>query len=547
LDQDFPKKDGLTIALAQSNFTAGHFAGSVARIAGLYNIAAAAKADLIVFPEMAITGYPAEDLILHKRFQDLSMETAEDIARQAIQGTAILAGGLWREGDALYNAVFLMQDGKITHRQYKHRLPNYGVFDDKRLFAEGPMPEPMEWRGMKLGVLVCEDMWLPEVATHLESHGAEMLIALNASPFETGKPRMRERIAVQRAQETGLPLIYVNPVGGQDEIVFDGGSFALSAEGTLATRLRAFNDDLAFLQLKKQDMQWVPQRGLIQPEQSDVQAIYSALVVGLRDFVEKNGFSGVMIGMSGGMDSAFAAAIAVDALGCSRVRAAMLPSPITSAESREDAAECSQLLGVRMDVIPIEPGMRAFDAMLAPVLGSELFDPIAEINQTRLRCSVLMAISTREKLLLLNTGNKSEMAVGYTNLYGDMNGHYAVLKDLYKTDVYKVAAWRNAQGRIIPGRIFTKPPSAELHTGQADQDTLPPYAVLDAILLQLVEKRLSIAEVVAQGFAHATVEQVARMLYFAEHKRRQAPPGVKISSMAFGRDRRLPLTCGWRG
>lgn len=537
----------LTVALAQSNFMAGHFEGNVARITGLYNIAAVAKADLVVFPEMAMTGYPTEDMVLRRQFQDLSMQTAEAIARQTIPGTAMLAGGLWREGDALYNTAFLMEGGNIVHRQHKHHLPNYGVFDEKRHFAAGAMPEPIEWHGVNLGVLVCEDMWLPDVAAHLKRKGAELLIALNASPFETGKAHVREHIAAERARETGLPLVYVNPVGGQDEIVFDGGSFALSAHGEITLRAKAFQDELAFLHFEQQEAQWLPERGIIQPEQGELEAMYCAMVVGLRDFVDKNGFSGVVLGMSGGIDSALSAAVAVDALGSSRVRAVMMPSPVTSPESLEDAAECAKRLGVPMDIIPIEPGMRAFDAMLAAPLNNEPFDALAANNQTRLRCSILMAIGGKEKFMVLNTGNKSEMAVGYTNLYGDMNGYYSVLKDVYKTAVYKVAAWRNTQGQVIPERILTKAPSAELLPNQTDQDTLPPYEVLDAILFQLVERQLSIAELAAQGFERGTVEQVARKLFFAEHKRRQAPPGLKITSMSFGRDWRYPLTSGWRG
>jgi NAD+ synthase len=524
---------------------AGNIEANVARIAVLYDMAVVAKADLVVFSEMAITGYSPEDLFLSKQFQESSMQAVEECARMTTNGPAMLVGSLWREGEAIYNAVFLMEKGRFILQQYKHHLPNYGVFDEKRYFARGAMPEPVEWRGLKLGLLICEDMWLPDVAANLRQKGAELLISINASPFETGKPRAREQVAARRVCETGLALIYVNQIGGQDELVFDGSSFVVDAQGEICARLHAFREDFELLRLHRQGDVWAPISGTIQPQQDNTEMIYRAMILGLRDFVFKNGFAGVLLGMSGGIDSALSAALAVDAVGSERVRTLMMPSPYTSRESIADATECAQRLGIQLDTVSIEPGMQAFDAMLGAVFDGQLSDQAVEDNQPRLRGSILMAVSRKQNLLLLNTGNKSEMAVGYTTLYGDMCGHYAVLKDIYKTTVYEVAAWRNAQSDVIPQRILSKAPSAELRPDQTDQDTLPPYAVLDAILFLLVERQFAIEDVVAQGFALELVEHVSGMLYAAEYKRRQSAPGVKIGSMSFGRDRRHPVTNGW--
>jgi NAD+ synthase len=536
----------LNIALVQSNFTVGHIAGNVARIAALYDIAVTAKADLVVFSEMAITGYPPEDLVLRKGFQKAAKEAVDELARLTVKGAAILVGGLSCEGSVLHNTVYLLEGGRVTHQQHKHHLPNYGVFDEKRVFAKGPIPDPVEWRGVKLGILVCEDMWEADVAKHLKDKGAQMLISVNASPYEMSKAGQRKQMAQARVQETSLPLLYVNQYGGQDELVFDGRSFVLSSEGELCLRLRAFEEDLALSQWEKSGARLSCAQRIIALPQSDEETIYRAMVLGLQDFVRKNGFQGVVLGMSGGIDSALSAAVAVDALGSRQVRTVMLPSPFTSAESSEDATECAKRLGVRLDTISIEPAMRAFDAMLAPMFDGKPLGVTAENIQPRLRAAVLMAISNKEGLMLLTTGNKSEMSVGYTTLYGDMCGGYSVLKDIYKTTIYKVAVWRNKQGEVIPQRIFTKAPSAELKPGQRDQDTLPPYELLDAILLRLVEEQRSVDEVVAQGYEREVVERVASMLYGAEYKRRQAPPGVKITGMSFGRDRRYPIASGWR-
>jgi NAD+ synthase len=535
----------LTFAIIQYNFNVGFIAGNVARISALYGLAAAGSADLVVFSEMAITGYPPEDLVLSERFQELSMEAVDELALLTARGSAMLVGGLWREGDALYNAVFLLDGGKILHRQYKHHLPNYGVFDEKRVFERGPMPEPVEWHGVKLGLLICEDMWLPDVAKHLKAKGAELLICINASPYEVGKATRREAIAAKHAQETELPLLYVNQVGGQDDLVFDGGSFALNALGQLCLRMHAFKEDLTLLQWTKHNKEWQCVANAIKHKPDDLESMYHAMMLGLRDFVQKNGYQGVVIGISGGIDSVLSSVIAADALGGDRVHMIMLPSPVTSRESIEDATECAKRIGARLDTVPIEPGMKAFDEMLHPFVDDK-FHIRAANNQTRIRASILLAISTQEKALLLTTGNKSELATGFMQLYGDMSGHYCVLKDIYKTTEYKLAHWRNAQSEVIPAYVLTRPPSGETVPNQTDQDILPPYELLDEILFRMVEQQLSVEEVVAQGFEREVVDLVCSMLFGSEYKRRQSAPGVKLTSMSFGRDRRYPITSVWR-
>jgi NAD+ synthase len=535
----------LSIAMIQSSSSVGNVVANVARIAVFYRMAVVAKADLVVFPEMTIPGYPSEDLFLNAQFQDRCMSALEECARMTSSGPAMLVGTLWRDDDVLYNAVFLLDQGKIASRQYKCHLPNYGIFDEKRYFEQGRDPDPIEWNGTKLGLLICEDMWHSRLAKLLKQKGAELLISVNASPFETGKPLARERVAAQRTHETGLALLYVNQIGGHDELIFDGHSFVLGTDGEPCARLEGFREDFKLLQLERQDSKFIPTSGPfpVLPHETDM--IYRAMVLGLRDFTRKNGFSGIVLGMSGGIDSALSAALAVDAVGRERVRALMLPSPYTSQESIEDASECAGRLGIRLDTVSIEPGMQAFDVMLSNVFGGQLSDLAIGDNQPRLRGGILMALSRKENLLLLNTGNKSEMAVGYTTMYGDMCGHYAVLKDIYKTSVYELAAWRNTQGDVIPLRVLAKAPTAELFHGQTDQDTLPPYATLDKILYQLVENRLGIQDVAAQGFDLELVEAVSGMLHRSEYKRRQSAPGAKISCMSFGGDRRYPISNGW--
>lgn len=532
----------LRITIAQANFTVGDLAGNAEIVARLHAQAAAAGADLLVLTEMAITGYPPEDLVLRKGFQQQAMQTAHDLAKRLPKAPAILLGGLWAEGDALYNAAFLLEGGKIAHTQYKHRLPNYGVFDEKRVFAKGELPQPVTFKGHKLGVMICEDMWSPDVAAHHAEQGAALLISINASPYEVDKTHQRIDVARHRVQETGLPLIYVNQVGGQDELVFDGQSMALSASDELRSMLPVFAESDVTLTWKGKDIAG----GEIAKPLNEEASIYAAMRLGLKDYVEKNRFPGVVLGLSGGIDSALTAAVAVDALGAERVRCVMMPSPYTSQESLDDAEHCAKLLGIRLDSLPITPAMEAFTSMLSPLFAGKAADTTEENIQSRIRGMLLMAVSNKEGALVLTTGNKSEMSVGYATLYGDMCGGYSVLKDLYKTTVYAVSRWRNSQGMVIPERVITKAPTAELKHNQTDQDTLPPYDMLDAILNALVEGQRSVEEIIAEGYDRATVTRVARMLYLAEYKRRQAPPGVKITGMAFGRDRRYPITSRWR-
>jgi NAD+ synthase len=536
------------IALAQSDFVVGDIAGNVDKITSLHAKASLQGADLVLFPEMAITGYPPEDLVLRPAFQDDAMRAAEKLAGITQNGTAIVTGGLWREKDRMYNTAFLLDRGDTLFRIYKRNLPNYGVFDEKRVFDAGPPPEAAIWRGIRLGILICEDMWSPEAARHLAAGGAEILLSLNASPYDREKHPVRLDQAGKRARETGLPLLYVNIVGGQDELVFDGRSFAVAPDGRMQCQLKGFAGDFAIMEWRRDANGWNCDAGFTAPPpQSGEEDVWQAMTLALRDYAEKNRFPGVLLGLSGGIDSALTAAAAVDALGAERVHTLMMPSPYTSPESMEDAAQCAQLLGIKLDIVPISPAMLALDDMLTPLFAGSAAGITEENIQPRLRGALLMAVSNKRGSLVLTTGNKSEIAVGYATLYGDMCGGYNVLKDVYKTDIYALARRRNMQGRVIPERILTKAPSAELKPNQTDQDSLPPYDLLDAILLRLVERRQSAHEIAAEGYDLATVEYVTRLLARSEYKRRQAAPGVKLSPVSFGRDWRYPLTSGWKG
>ncbi|MBM3570188.1 MAG: NAD+ synthase [Alphaproteobacteria bacterium] len=546
--------DRLVLALAQIDPTVGDIAGNLARIRAAR--AEAKGADLAVYPELVTIGYPPEDLVLKPAFQAAAREAVERLAADTADGgPALLVGAPWLEDGRLYNAALLLDGGKIAAVRYKCDLPNYGVFDEKRVFAAGRLPGPILFRGVKLGVMVCEDCWTPEAAECLAESGAEILIVPNCSPFERDKIDQRLNLAVARVTETGLPFVYVNLIGGQDELVFDGASFALGADRSLVAQLPSWREAVALTEWRRGAKGWnctaapraVPAEGL--------ETIYRAMVVGLRDYVDKNRFPGVVLGMSGGVDSAISAAVAVDALGAERVRLLMLPSRFTSTDSTEDAAACAAVLGTRIDSVAIEPGVEALDRMMAGVFAGRGRDVTEENVQARLRGVALMAFSNKFGHMVLTTGNKSEMSVGYATLYGDMCGGYSVLKDVYKTTVYALSRWRNQNrpddlkgpaGRVIPERILTKAPTAELRPNQTDQDSLPPYDVLDAILERLVEKEQPVAAIVAAGFDGATVARVERMLYAAEYKRRQAPPGVKITRKAFGRDRRYPIVNAFR-
>ncbi|MEQ8194214.1 MAG: NAD+ synthase [Rhodospirillales bacterium] len=544
----------LDIALAQLNPTVGDVANNIDKVRRAR--AEASAADLLVCGELFVAGYPPEDLVLKRSFQAYVAAQVTDLARETADGgPAVLLGAPWRVDGRLYNAALLLEDGRIAETRLKYDLPNYGVFDEKRVFSAGPLPEPIPFKGVPLGVMICEDMWKPAVAAHLKKQGAKMLVVINGSPFEVDKTHMRERYAQNRVSETGLPLMYVNLVGGQDELVFDGSSFVMDAEGAVGVRVPAW-DEAVVSGRWQENGAWRCGTVTATPALERVENIYRAMVMGLRDYVDKNYFPGVLIGLSGGVDSALSAAVAVDALGADRVHCVMMPSPYTSRESLEDAAAAAGLLGVQLDTISIEPAMQAFDTMLREVFVGHEKDTTEENVQARSRGITLMAISNKLGYMVLSTGNKSEMSVGYATLYGDMCGGYSVLKDIYKTTVYNVSRWRNdhrpaglkgPEGRVIPERILTKAPSAELKPDQTDQDSLPPYDELDAILHCLIEEDMALRDIVAAGHDAAIVERVWRMLDRAEYKRRQAPPGVKITARAFGRDRRYPITNGFTG
>ncbi len=530
----------LTIAVAQLNPTVGDVEGNIAlvRAARAY----AGLADLLVTTELVVSGYPPEDLVLRPGFINRIHRHVEQLARETADGgPAIVLGSPWRHDGEVCNAVLLLEQGRVAELRIKHELPNYGVFDEKRVFRAGPLQAAIPFKGFRLGIVICEDLWFPDASRALAADGAEILIVPNGSPYEAGKIRQRLGIARSRAAETGLPVLYVNQVGGQDELVFDGASFVVDGSGQAQIIAPAFQTAVVGTRWTREGaaLKLAEAPSVALPEGDD--EIYAALMLGLGDYVDKNGFPGVLLGLSGGIDSALTAALAVDALGPARVHAVMMPSRYTSAESLEDAEHCARLLGIRLDSIPIVPGVEAMDAMLVDLPG------IAGENvQSRLRGMTLMALSNREGAMVVSTGNKSEMAVGYATLYGDMCGGFAVLKDVYKTQVFALSRWRNAakpggamgpRGPVMPARVITKPPTAELKPNQTDQDTLPPYDLLDAVLQGLVEGQGEVS-----GHDPTLVERVWRMLDGAEYKRRQSPPGVKITPRSFGRERRMPIT-----
>ncbi len=542
----------LIIALAQIDQTVGGISQNAANIRRVR--AHCADCDLILFPEAALVGYPLEDLALKPALVELARAELEALATETQTGPAMLVGTVWMEAGLRYNAMALLEAGHITIIK-KHELPNYGTFDEKRVFTAGPLPGPVTFKGVRLGVPICEDIWFPDVVECLADTGAEILLSPNGSPFEVGKDDRRLQLVIARVQESGLPLAYVNRIGGQDEVVFDGASFVMNADCTLAVQCADWEERIVKTVWTRQAKGWVCAKGEIEPLDTDLEGIYHAMMIGLRDYVNRNRFSGIILGLSGGIDSAISAAVAVDALGAERVRCVMMPSRFTSKESLDDAADCARRLGVQLDTVNIEPAIEAYSQMLAPMFDGKPRDLTEENLQSRARGVTLMALSNKFGPMVLTTGNKSEMSVGYATLYGDMCGGYNVLKDVYKTTVFALCRWRNTnlpttamgvQAEVIPDRIITKPPSAELRDNQKDEDSLPPYDVLDAILLGLVEAELSVDEVVAKGFARDTVVRIERLLNLAEYKRRQAPPGVKVGTRNFGRDRRYPISHGFR-
>ncbi|MCF8531744.1 MAG: NAD+ synthase [Reyranella sp.] len=540
--------DSLKVGLAQLNPKVGDVAGNLARVRTARAEAKAQGADLVLCAEAVLSGYPAEDLWLKPAFQAACRDAVEALRADTLDGgPALFVTAPWAEDGKLYNAILALDKGEILGKRYKVDLPNYGVFDDKRVFSPGPMPGPLVFRGVRLGVPICEDVWTPDVVECVAETGGEILLVPNASPYEVGKTDLRVQLGVQRVVESGLPFVYLNQVGGQDEVVFDGGSFVLGADRRLKAKLASFVEQVTTVEFRRNGTGWECQPGPIAPEMTGIESIYRAMVLGLGDYVNKTGFPSVLIGLSGGVDSALTAAVAADALGPSRVHAIMMPSPYTSAESLADAAACARALGIRYDIVDIGPAMAAFRAMLSPLFGDRPADVTEENIQARARGVTLMAVSNKLGGMVLTTGNKSEMAVGYATLYGDMNGGFNVLKDVYKTTVFELCRWRNRQGAVIPERILARPPSAELRSDQKDSDSLPPYPVLDAILKGLIERDLDAAALAAEGHDPAVVDRIWRLLEGAEYKRRQAPPGVKITSRNVSRERRYPIVNGFRG
>jgi len=540
----------LKIALAQLNPVVGDVAGNEQKARQARAEAARMGADLVMFAEQFLAGYPAEDLVLKPAFQDACRAALERLAREtAAGGPGMLIGLPWRERDELYNAYALIDNGTISLR-FKVELPNYGVFDEKRNFDPGPLPGPVNFRGIRIGVPVCEDIWTGDVVECLAETGAEMLLVPNGSPYWRGKTEERFNIAASRVTESGLPLVYLNQVGGQDELVFDGASFILNADCSLACQLPAFEETIALTSWEKGEDGWMCREAPIATVEEGEEADYAACVLGLRDYVEKSRFPGVVLGLSGGIDSAVCAAMAVDALGADRVHCVMLPYRYTSAESLKDAEDCARALGVRYDILPITKAVEGLEAALQPLFEGKEHDITEENLQSRARGTILMALSNKFGAMVLTTGNKSEMSVGYATIYGDMNGGFNPIKDLYKMEVFSLAALRNRwkpkgalgpDGIVIPVNILTKAPSAELRENQKDQDSLPPYKDLDAILRGLVEEELRVSDIAARGYDLEVVQKVERLLSVAEYKRRQSAPGVKVTRRNFGRDRRYPI------
>jgi len=531
------------IALAQVNMMVGAFTKNYAKIVEALDRAERAGAALCVFPELTITAYPPEDWLLRRDFIAAARATLERITAYTA-GLRLIAVVGFPEYDPtqqqLFNSAAVLAHGKVTAIYRKQALPNYGVFDEKRYFATGSSPLVFDAHGVRWGVMICEDLWKPGIAEASRAAGADVLLSLNASPFHAKKIHEREGIIRERVNATGLPIVYVNLVGSQDELVFDGASFVMNAHGEVIQRAPEFDEQLVLVNFNGA----VPQPGVMAPAYQEVVSEYRALVLGIRDYVSKNGFRGAILGLSGGIDSALTAALAADALGAERVSAIAMPSPYTQAMSLEDAAAEARALGLDYHVIPIEPAMRVFQELLAPHFAGLPRDVTEENIQARCRGLLLMALSNKQGKLLLTTGNKSEMSVGYATLYGDMAGGFAPLKDVPKLLVYRLAHYRNRLAPVIPPRVLERPPSAELAPGQIDEDSLPPYAILDPILEYYVEQDLSLDDIVARGFRREDVARVLRMVDRSEYKRRQSPPGVRITPRAFGRDRRYPITHG---
>lgn len=530
----------MKIAVAQINMTVGDFAGNAERIRQAVDAARNQGARLVVAPELALSGYPPEDLLLRDDFNDQCVAELQKLATYCLD-VALVVGHPYREGRTRYNAASLLRQGRIEQIYFKQRLPNYQVFDEKRYFETGNRPCVFEIEGRKIGLTICEDLWFPEPAAQAKAAGAEMLLSINASPYNRNKLAERYSVMGARVKETGLPLLYVHWVGGQDELVFDGASFAMSGDGALTYQAETFQESLDILEFEGGTV-----KGAMAPPLTEEEVIYRALMTGTRDYVNKNGFPGVMLGLSGGIDSALVLAIAVDALGPDRVHAVMMPSDYTASMSIEDAREMARLQGVKYTEIAIKPMFDAFRASLAPSFEGRAEDATEENLQSRIRGTLLMAMSNKFGSIVVTTGNKSEMATGYATLYGDMAGGYAVIKDIVKTLVYRLSNWRNSKGRVIPQRVIDRAPSAELKPDQTDQDTLPPYEVLDVVVEKYMERDMTPEAIASLGYDIEAVRQVVRLIRVNEYKRRQAPPGVRITPRSFGKDWRYPITSGFR-
>jgi NAD+ synthase (glutamine-hydrolysing) len=532
----------LKLALAQIDLVVGDVAGNTQKMLEYANRARdELRADLVVFPELAVSGYPPEDLLFHSGLRKRVDESLETI-RAGIRDIAVLLGYPEYHDSQIYNAAIVYRNGDVLARYRKHMLPNYRVFDEQRYFTPGKDAAVFKLQGIRIGLQICEDVWRPSPAAASRAAGAEVLVAINGSPYELNSQEIRESAVRERVRETRIPAVYLNMVGAQDELVFDGGSFAMDANGDIRFRAEPYAEGLHRVELRADASGVRPEPSDVVPYQSTEQSVYEALVTGTRDYVEKNGFPGVVLGLSGGIDSALVLAIACDAIGAERVRAVMMPFRYTSTMSQEDAARQAASLGVQFDVLPIESMYQATVSQLAKIFAGREPDVTEENIQARCRGILLMAISNKTGRMLLSTGNKSEMAVGYATLYGDMAGGFAPIKDCSKTMVYRLARYRNSVGPVIPERVIERPPSAELRPNQRDTDTLPPYDVLDPILSAFIEEDLSVAEITERGFDRETVTRVLEMVKRNEYKRRQAPPGIRISRRAFGRDWRYPIT-----
>ncbi|MXN67103.1 NAD+ synthase [Stappia sp. GBMRC 2046] len=547
----------IRIAVAQFNPTVGDVRGNLELARKARAEATQAGADLVLFSELFLSGYPPEDLVLKPAFVRACRKALDELVEDTKDGgPGVVIGLPWREGELLHNAVAVVDRGRVEGVRFKVDLPNYGEFDEKRVFQPGLLPSPVGFRGVRLGVPVCEDVWTDEVCECLAETGAEMLLVPNGSPYYANKAEVRLQVAVARVVESGLPFIYCNQAGGQDELVFDGGSFALQADRRLAFQMKQFEEGIGVTDwVRGEDGSWICESGPTASLPDLHEANWRACVIGLRDYVRKNGFPGVVLGLSGGIDSAVVAAMAVDALGPEKVHCVMLPYRYTSEESITDADQLARDLGIRYDTVPIAEPVEGFQRALASVFEGTQTGVTEENLQSRARGVILMAISNKFGYMVVTTGNKSEMSVGYATLYGDMNGGFNPIKDLYKTEVYALAAWRNENrpegmkgpgGIVIPPNILTKEPSAELAEGQKDQDSLPPYDALDDILECLVENEMSVGDIEARGHSRELIHRIENLLYIAEYKRRQSAPGVKITRKNFGRDRRYPITNRFR-